>query len=56
MAVAALGVAVSSLLGFIVCDVLHIMPPINMNSQFYLTRVVPIGALSASALWLSNTL
>ncbi len=56
MAVAAMGMAVSGLFGFIVCDVLQMVPPVDMDMRFYLTRVFPLGALQALAMWLSNSL
>lgn len=56
MAVAAMGMAVSGLFGFIVCDVLKMVPAADINGSFYATRILPIGALQALAMWLSNTL
>jgi hypothetical protein len=56
MTVAAMGMAVSGLFSFIIIDVLRMVPNVDMTYQFYLTRVLPIGALQALAMWLSNSL
>lgn len=55
-AVSAMGMAVSGLFGFIVCDVLKMVPSADIDLQFYALRVFPIGALQALVMWLSNSL
>mmetsp|Transcript_38916 Transcript_38916/g.86567 ORF Transcript_38916/g.86567 Transcript_38916/m.86567 type:complete len:345 (+) Transcript_38916:147-1181(+) len=56
MAVAAMGMAVSGLFGYVVCDILKAVPAVDIDHKFYITRVFPIGALQALAMWLSNSL
>ena len=47
MAVAAMGMGVSGFFGFIYCDILKMVAPVDMDANFYITRVLPIGALQA---------
>ena len=47
MAVAAMGMGVSGFFGFIYCDLLKMVAPVDMDANFYITRVLPIGALQA---------
>eukprot|EP00798_Chlamydomonas_sp_ICE-L_P006458 gene6458-3091_t len=57
MAVASMGMAVSGIAGFIVCDILRLVPPVKeMSVETYLWRVIPVGVAQGLAGWLSNGL
>ena len=50
MAVAAMGMAVSGIFGYLYCDVLKLTSPIDQKIGFYLTRVFPIGLVQVCVL------
>ncbi|KAG2431753.1 hypothetical protein HXX76_009249 [Chlamydomonas incerta] len=57
MAVAAMGMGFASVATWVWCDVLGMVPPPeNITTKFWLTRVVPIGAIGGLTLWLGNTM
>ena len=56
MAVAVMGMSVTAVFSYIVCDVLVLVPPVQppVEFTFYLTHVFPVGAIQGLAMWLSN--
>lgn len=57
MAVAAMGMGFASIATWVWCDLLGMVPPPdNITTTFWLTRVVPIGAIGGLTLWLGNTM
>ncbi|XP_041022760.1 probable sugar phosphate/phosphate translocator At5g25400 [Juglans microcarpa x Juglans regia] len=47
--------AFSSSLAFLLVRVLRLVEPVSMSRELYISSVVPIGALYALSLWLSNS-
>ena len=45
MAVAAMGMVVCWIFGYIYCDLLKMTEPVDIDMTFYMTRVFPIGAV-----------
>ena len=47
--------AFCSSIAYVLVSVLQVVEPVAMSRQVYVTSVVPIGALYAMSLWLSNS-
>lgn len=47
--------AFCSSIAFLLVSVFKVVEPVTMSREVYLSSVVPIGALYAMSLWLSNS-
>eukprot|EP00199_Chlamydomonas_sp_CCMP681_P004904 CAMPEP_0119102804 /NCGR_PEP_ID=MMETSP1180-20130426/1424_1 /TAXON_ID=3052 ORGANISM="Chlamydomonas cf sp, Strain CCMP681" /NCGR_SAMPLE_ID=MMETSP1180 /ASSEMBLY_ACC=CAM_ASM_000741 /LENGTH=122 /DNA_ID=CAMNT_0007087157 /DNA_START=149 /DNA_END=513 /DNA_ORIENTATION=- len=56
MALSALGQLVSCLVAWIICDVLRMVPPVDIDMKYFLQRIAPVGAAQGVSLWISNQL
>eukprot|EP00798_Chlamydomonas_sp_ICE-L_P013238 gene13238-19074_t len=56
LAVASIGMGACSLFSFLYIDVLHMIPGVNIDWHFYITRVVPVSLAQGLSLWLGNGL
>lgn len=56
MTVSTFGTVFSAIAGFVACNLLNLAPPVELTMSQYMTKVLPVGAISAVALWLGNAL
>eukprot|EP00199_Chlamydomonas_sp_CCMP681_P006641 CAMPEP_0119102752 /NCGR_PEP_ID=MMETSP1180-20130426/1381_1 /TAXON_ID=3052 ORGANISM="Chlamydomonas cf sp, Strain CCMP681" /NCGR_SAMPLE_ID=MMETSP1180 /ASSEMBLY_ACC=CAM_ASM_000741 /LENGTH=296 /DNA_ID=CAMNT_0007087083 /DNA_START=146 /DNA_END=1036 /DNA_ORIENTATION=+ len=56
MALSALGQLVSCVVALIICDVFKMVPLVEIDMEYFLQRIAPVGAAHGIGLWVSNQL